>query len=147
MLSPEPYRSYRYGGIVSNPPKIKRDAFLYFDGKPPRNMFAQCGTCVMFTDGGCLIHDKKYKVTKDMTCCLYVHGEPAPDLRGQEQPCVTPKESGLANLTVRCENCEYGGTHCGLFMMLNDQLPDTFELDTKIDSKGCCNAWTPKRKS
>lgn len=129
----------------STPAKIGRDAFLYFNPKPPDDSFAQCSTCFMFTGTGCLIHDKRIRITKGMTCALYVHGVPRTNERGKEIAMVTPEESGLLEAQVRCENCRYGGKECALFNMLNKKMPDTFDLDPKIDSKGCCNAFTKKR--
>lgn len=139
-------RKYADGGAVpiESEKKIDRSAFVYLNPKEPGNKFAQCGTCFMFTGTGCIIHDRRIRITKDMTCALYVHGDPLLNWRGKEKPYVTPEESGLANFQVRCENCKYGGEHCGLFKMLNKSLPDAFDLDTKIDPKGCCNAFMQK---
>lgn len=126
--------------------KITRFAFLYMDPKSPKTRFAQCSTCMLWTGGEnntCVIHGKDLKITGDMTCGLYAHGTPMPSWAGQEQKSVTPKESGLYKGEVRCENCKYGSEDgCGLFIMLNKLDPDTFNLDPKIDPKGCCNAWT-----
>lgn len=139
----KPQSGYAAGGPVTAGQKIKRDAFLYMDPKPPKDSFAQCGTCLMFTGTGCTILGST-KITKGMTCGLYVRGKPQYNLKGKEQSLVTPKEAGLIDHQVRCENCRYGGGDCKLFEMLNDRLPDTFDLDTKIDPKGCCNAFTRK---
>lgn len=139
-------KKYADGGAVPvvSDKKIDRSAFLYFNPKPPDEKFAQCGTCFMFTGTGCIIHDRRIRITKDMTCALYVHGDPRLSERGRERAMVTPEESGLANFQVRCENCRYGGEHCGLFKALNEKLPSMFSLDTKIDSNGCCNAFMQK---
>lgn len=138
-----PKSMYAAGGAVTAGRKIKRDAFLYMDPKSPKDSFAQCGTCLMFTGTGCTILGKT-KITKDMTCGLYVRGKPQLHLKGKEQSLVTPKEAGLVDIQVRCENCRYGGGDCGLFKTLNDKLPDMFDLDVKIDPKGCCNGFTKK---
>lgn len=135
---------YADGGPVTLGRRIKRDAFLYMNPKPPKDSFAQCGTCLMFTGTGCTILGKT-KITKDMTCGLYVRGKPQYNLKGKEQSLVTPKEAGLVNTQVRCENCRYGGDDCQLFKMLNQKLSNNFDLDTKIDPKGCCNAFTPEK--
>lgn len=135
----------RYGSNSSEPrhKKITRDAFLYMEPKPPKDSFAQCGTCVMFTGTGCTILGKT-KITKSMTCGLYVHGIPSYDQQGKEQALTTPQECGLIDEAVRCEHCQYGGGHCSLFEMLNDKIPNAFDLETKIDLKGCCNAFIKK---
>ena len=134
--------TYAAGGAVPGR-KIKRDAFLYMSPKPPRDSFAQCGTCRQFTGTGCMILGDT-KITKDMACGLYTRGRPQLHMKGREEALVPPKEAGLVNFQVRCENCKYGGADCQLFEMLNEQLPDTFDLETKIDPKGCCNAFTRK---
>jgi hypothetical protein len=131
------------GGRIPVGQKIKRDAFLYMNPKPPQNSFAQCGTCRQFTGTGCLILGDT-KITKDMACGLYTRGRPQLHMKGREEALVPPKEAGLVNFQVRCENCKYGGSDCQLYEMLNDQLPETFDLETKIDPKGCCNAFVRK---
>jgi hypothetical protein len=84
------------------------------------------------------------KVNAAASCGLYVPGKPVSS--GFAQPLVTPKESGLVERKVRCENCTFavdGARICGLFSALNDSLPSMFDLDTKIEPQGCCNAQTP----
>lgn len=137
-------KKFAAGGAVRVGKRIKRNAFLYMNPKPPKDSFAQCGTCLMFTGTGCTILGKT-KITKDMTCGLYVRGKPQYNLKGKEQSLVTPKEVGLVDTQVRCENCRYGGDNCQLFEMLNSKLSNNFDLDTKIDPKGCCNAFTPEK--
>jgi hypothetical protein len=59
---------------------------------------------------------------------------------------MTPKESGLVRRQVRCENCKYaknGATVCGLYVTLNNEVPEMFALDEKIEPQGCCNAQMP----
>lgn len=136
-------QKFARGGAVTGGKKITRDAFLYMEPKPPKDQFAQCGTCAMFTGTGCTILGKTH-ITKDMTCALYVHGNPSYDLKGKEMALVSPEEAGLYNGKVRCENCRYGGAHCKLYRMLNDRMPETFDLETQINSKGCCNAFIKK---
>lgn len=127
--------------------KITRDAFLYLSPKEPKEQFAQCGTCMMFTGTGCTILGKT-KVTKDMSCGLYVHGKPSPKLAGKEKSVVTPKEAGLVNRAVRCENCRaFDNGVCMLFKTLNESNPDLFQLDEKVDDYGCCNAQMPKSEN
>lgn len=142
------------GGIVPElkPKKITRDAFLYMEpdeGDPRRKRFAQCGTCFLLTAGKCLVHGPNVKITPDMACGLYVPGEPQKHLAGQERPLVTPLESGLVRGQVRCENCQYtagSDNGCGLYRMLNQRQEEDFDLDPKINSYGCCNAFTARRK-
>lgn len=128
------------------PEKITRAAFLYLDPKPPGDRFAQCGTCMMFAPGQkrCSIHGPSVKVTADMSCGLYVHGEPEGD-RMDLMAVVTPEESGLVRRQVRCENCTFfdGQSVCGLYEKLNAALAVLFSLDSQVDPKGCCNAQTP----
>lgn len=137
------YGKYADGGPVEATKKITRNSFLYMAPKPPQTSFAQCGTCVMFTGTGCTILGK-VRITKGMTCGLYVHGAPSYGQEGKEKSLTTPQECGLIDEQVRCENCRYGGEHCELFEMLNDKLPNIFDLETKIDLNGCCNAFTKK---
>jgi hypothetical protein len=134
------------GGIAptKTPDKIDRSAFLYMEPKPPLNKFAQCGTCFMFTGNRCMILGPKIEITPAMSCALYVHGTPRLDQAGKEKALVTPNEAGLLNAKVRCENCQYGGEDCSLFKMLNQRLPETFNLETKINAKGCCNAFSQR---
>jgi len=129
--------------------KIKRDAFLYLDPKAPNNTFAQCGTCMMFTGKTCTIHGKNVKITGDMSCGLYVHGKPMPEEQGHEMKSVTPKESGLVNEPVRCENCvsfDARESECELYEHLNEHEDSQFDLDKSVKAKGCCNAFRGKKK-
>lgn len=126
--------------------KINRDAFLYLPPKPPKASFAQCATCRDWVSGDrrCVIHGPKINVPGSASCGLYVNG--VPRMPGTKtHPDVTPEQSGLVNRAVRCENCKYmeGPALCGLFDMLNKKLPSYFDLDTKIEAQGCCNAQTP----
>jgi hypothetical protein len=126
--------------------RIKRDAFLYLDGK--KADFAQCSSCCFFDQdysgsyaGKCALFKKE--VDGDDTCGMYVPG-PFSGISNAKR--VTPEEAGfLKDTSVRCENCRYGGGGvCRLFEMLNRRMPKTFELDTKISPKSCCNAWRKK---
>lgn len=126
--------------------KIKRDAFLYLDPKAPKNTFAQCASCMMFTGETCTIHGGDVPITGDMSCGFYVHGKPMPDELGHEMKSVTPKESGLVKEKVRCENCqsfEARESECELFDELNEN--ELFDLDKKVKPKGCCNAFISKK--
>lgn len=142
------------GGIVPpiQPKKITRDAFLYLEPKDDQKDFAQCSSCYLVTNGKCLIHGPDIKITHDMTCAFYVPGEPQPEKAGQELRLVTPEQSGLVRGQVRCEHCQYtaGNTFedqgCGLYRMLNQRQPEDFDLDPKIKSHGCCNAFIVAEK-
>lgn len=121
--------------------KIKRDAFLYFDGSG--DDFAQCATCRDFAkdQGKCAILGTKVEIKAEYSCCAYIKGE----YTGQPiRTLVTPEEVGLVKRKVRCEHCKYGGPQCGLYIELMEKLPDLFDLDIKIKPKACCNANTPK---
>lgn len=123
--------------------KVKRDAFLYEEPRPPVDKFAQCATCVFFTNPGCpAIGDKAVKATD--SCGLYCHGKPGSEK--PKKPFATPEEAGLVHRAVRCENCSFfeGPNHCGLFARLNKEQPDIFDLDEKVHPKACCNSQMPK---
>jgi Pyruvate/2-oxoacid:ferredoxin oxidoreductase delta subunit len=125
--------------------KIKRDAFLYLPPQAPADQHAQCGTCYTFCGeerNRCAIQGDT-RVTKEMSCGLYEHGEP----HDQEIRAVyTPEQVGLVDRQVRCENCvaSDGEGGCNLYKKLNAALPDMFDLDERIEAKGCCNAQTPR---
>lgn len=125
---------------------IGRDAFLYMAPKAPEGRFAQCSTCRDWVVGDrrCVIHGPKILVAGSMSCGIYVHGEPHP--KGfPTKALVTPDESGLVDRQVRCENCKWlDGPDCGFYRMLNEELPDYFDLDVKVDAHGCCNANEPE---
>ena len=127
--------------------KLGADAFLYLNPEQGENEFAQCSTCRDWITGDnlCYIHGNHVAVTGSMSCGFYVFGEPLPE-GSAAFTMVSPTESGLVDREVRCENCNYGGKesyHCALFAMLNDHLPEVFDIDEAIDPKGCCNAQTP----
>lgn len=122
--------------------KILRDAFLYLPPKGDPDTFAQCGSCGMFIPEAqrCWLFGKDDEVIADASCGLYIQGKPNNDQEPQNK--VTPEQAGYNLGQVRCENCRWGddGT-CKLYEQLNQQLPEIFDLDTKINSNGCCNAW------
>src|SRR4051794_17987444 len=98
--------------------KIDRSAFVYLPPKPPVDDFAQCATCVFFKPDSerCGIFGPDDKVTAQSSCGLYVHGEP-----DEDQACrsaTTPKDAGLVNEPVRCENCSWYDGQCGLYKSL-----------------------------
>lgn len=126
-------------------PRVTRDAFLYMDPTPGVTQFAQCGTCIHFMPGRerCNIFPKNFKVVANASCGLYINGEPKDDQEFIERP-LDPKKSGYMVGQVRCENCLYFGTEtniCSLYEDLNKKLGSDFDLKTKVDAKGCCNAW------
>jgi Pyruvate/2-oxoacid:ferredoxin oxidoreductase delta subunit len=144
--------------------KNTRDAFLYFNHRPnsPKTEFAQCVTCRMFvpdeymgTDSDmdlCVAHGSNVKVGEEYSCGLYSgwpKGPPNPqvirdhaaELKKGIPGSVTPKESGLVERKVRCENCAFFDKNkCRLYMMLNKTLPNLFDLDENVEPYGCCNA-------
>lgn len=133
---------------------IDRSTFLYMEPKEEKNrdQFAQCGFCMMFTgeeNETCTIHGPDERIIAGGSCGLYVEGDPMPDEAGHEMVSVTKDESGYVERQVRCENCavfEADGTACTLYDNLNEMSHDLFrfELDNKVDPKGCCNAQTQK---
>jgi hypothetical protein len=126
--------------------KITRQVFLYYEPKGNKSKFAQCETCRMFTGDKCSILGNT-KITKDMSCNLYVHGQPSLTLKGKEIESVTPTEVGLVNRQVRCENCRSFNkekSSCMLFENLNKTNSDIFNLEEKVNVHGCCNAQMSK---
>lgn len=126
--------------------KVKRDIFIYLDPQEPKDKFAQCETCEMWTDSKrnrCSILGES-NVTAGMSCGLYVHGDPTPDQ--ETAPTYKPEDVGLVDHQVRCENCgAYDPKRgvCEEFEMLNQKIPHMFDLDPKVNAKGCCNTWHP----
>jgi hypothetical protein len=125
--------------------KIPRSAFIYLTPKPNTPQFAQCGTCGVFipNKNQCALFGKKDHVVAGGSCGLYAYGEPSNDQEPSNS--VTPKEAGYVDAQVRCENCSWlDGTTCELFKRLNSEMPTVFKLETKVDARGCCNAWQQK---
>lgn len=127
--------------------KIKRDAFLYLDPEPGVDDFAQCLTCRDWVEGDdrCRIIGPFITVRDTMSCGFYVYGEePLPE-GTQTYTLVFPKEAGLVDREVRCENCRHlvEESTCGFFKTLNETLPDLFDLNINIHPAGCCNAQQP----
>ena len=142
MTAKEDLKSGYKAGAASA--KVKRDAFLYIDGKGPDT--GQCSSCKLWVRDAdvCLIHGLHIKIKGGASCGLYVKGKPAS--AGLAQALVTPEESGLVNRKVRCENCRFahkGATVCGLYLVLNSEMPELFQLDGHIEPQGCCNAQMP----
>lgn len=126
----------------SDKEKIDRSAFIYLKPKGDKDLFAQCATCVAFMPEKerCAWFNKNDKVVAEGSCALYVHGKPNDDQ--DIINAVTPKEAGYVEAEVRCENCTHvKGNICLLFQKLNQELPELFDLDSKIEDKACCNAW------
>lgn len=128
------------------PPKLTRDAFLYMSPKEPKDQFAQCATCRMYLPKKqrCAILGPTLNVPPEASCGLYVHGEPSDDQDVAAN--VKPVEAGFVKRQVRCENCisfMESDSSCKLYAMLNKMKADLFDLDTKVDRYGCCNAQTP----
>lgn len=126
--------------------KITRESFVYLEPRGDKTQFAQCSSCRMWTgkEGNTCSILGKTKVTGDMSCALYVHGNPSPGLKGKEVASYTPKEAGLVKRSVRCENCRsFKDGICMLYQTLNKSNPDIFQLDEKVNPQGCCNAQMP----
>ena len=128
-------------------PKLGAETFLYLSPEQGVDDFAQCSTCRDWVaeDNRCYIHGRHVEVLGSMSCGFYVYGEPLAE-GTTTYAMVSPTESGLVDREVRCENCRHlEDDHvCGFFDMLNKRLPDTFEIDTEVHPKGCCNAQQPK---
>jgi hypothetical protein len=129
--------------------KLTRETFIYLEPKGDKEKFAQCSTCRMWTgeEGQTCSILGKTRVTCEMSCNLYVHGKPSPSLKGKEIASYTPKEAGLVNRQIRCENCrsfDPKTSVCMLFQTLNKSHPNMFQLEEKVNEHGCCNAQKPK---
>jgi hypothetical protein len=126
--------------------KIKRDAFLYLDPKLPLDhTFAQCGRCRMWLPDQerCTIIGPDTKVTADMSCGFFVPGDSA-GLDPQHN--VSMNDAGAVKRSVRCENCKFFDlkfSECILFVQLNNDHPDVWDLEIKVHPQGCCNAQVP----
>jgi len=121
-----------------------RSVFLYLDPAASDDD-KQCGTCWFWVrDDRCLIHRAHDIVKATASCCYHLYGPPH---RAGVRPLglTTPKESGLVDREVRCENCLWfdDDSVCNLFELLNRKLPDVWDLDIKVKPKGCCNAQEP----
>jgi len=147
--------------------KIDRSTFLYME--PPAGYyqpeeFAQCETCRKFisTDDKCIELGPKPRIVAGKSCCLYSPwplGKPNPEVvrnhlaelkqaeKRDAHDFVTPKEAGLVEREVRCENCAYFDeeeSDCELYEMLNKTMPEHFDLNVKVKPLACCNAQTHK---
>jgi hypothetical protein len=129
--------------------RITRDAFVYLDPSGNEDEFAQCGTCAIYDEDAqrCGLLGPDLQVDPDDSCGLYVPGEPGamvPD--DGPEAYVSAEQAGFVSRQVRCENCTYYNADmqgCDLYYKLNKALPQMFNLDTRVDAKGCCNAQTP----
>lgn len=130
-----------------NQKKITRDAFLYMDPKGDKETFAQCFSCKLWMGkdkNKCSIMGDT-NVTGVMSCNLYVNGTPNPNQK--QTSSVTPKEAGLVNRKVRCENCrsfDPDTSKCMLYQTLSKTNNDIFDLDENVNEYGCCNFNMPK---
>jgi|SRR5215472_1407975 len=126
--------------------KIKRDAFLYYDGTT--RDFAQCGSCWLFDDRGhgrCVILDDNPFVKAEDSCGYYGKGKWHPGINPAAK--FKRSEVGFVKRAVRCENCAHFDAKrsiCYLYETLNKDHPDLFDLATKVMPRGCCNAQVPK---
>jgi hypothetical protein len=84
-------------------------------------------------------------VDADDACGMFTPGTFKPGDRIAAS--VTPKEAGFVKRAVRCEHCRFGGENCQLYIKLNRELPEVFNLETAIKPRACCNLQTPKEMS
>lgn len=127
-----------------------RSAFIYMAPQPPKEIFAQCGSCAHFMPESkrCTLFGKNDVVIAEASCALYAHGVPSDKQEIIEA--TTPTEAGYVLGQVRCENCSWyneGPSTCGLFEELNSKMGDTFELQENVDKYGCCNGFDRKEES
>jgi len=126
--------------------RILRSAFLYLPPQGDPTKFAQCGSCGMFIPNKqrCWLFGDDDLVVANASCGLYIQGKPSNDQQPQHK--VTPEQAGYNLGQVRCENCKwFTGSECDLFVLLNQQMPNIFDLDTNVESQACCNAWQQNR--
>lgn len=134
---------------------IERDSFMYLKpkGMVPTKDHAQCRGCMMFTGDkheSCTTHAKSEgPILGKGSCGGYAEGHPMPDEAGHEMGSWTKEESGYVERSVRCENCKWamkeeGGHVCTFFRMLNEMIPEMFDIDEDIEPKACCNAQESK---
>lgn len=123
----------------------RRDAFGYMEPKGNEPNYAQCGTCRLWIKPTkrCFWYTDDKVVVAEASCILYVQGDP---ITTETKPigAVTPEETGFINGKVRCENCDAFNAEesgCGVYYRMNEELPNVFDLDTKVNKKGCCNAF------
>jgi hypothetical protein len=124
--------------------KIGRDAFLYMEPNGTDDAdFAQCIDCALWS-----AVNKRCAILDMVVGAYWSCGAFLPAIDGftgaNVEALVTPEEVGLVKREVRCENCKFGGETCQLYDRLNEEMPQLFELDAKIEPKACCNANTPK---
>ena len=136
-------RETKAKGAVSR--KVGRDAFLCVGPKHGKTT-GQCKACFLWIAGRdrCIIHGANDEIKGGASCGLYVQGTPGRG--GEPMGLVTPKGSGLVRRQVRCENCRFaknGAEVCGLYVTMNNELPELYELDERIHPQGCCNAQLP----
>jgi broad specificity phosphatase PhoE len=134
--------------------EINVDIFLDIKGQPKPgeiepveytmlNNYAQCISCKMFIQSKrvCSLHGMDVKIKPTMSCGLYCFGHADNSELHHVSVATTPKESGLTERQVRCENCFFFDeqeSDCELFEALNKG--SVFTLEEKVDKHGCCNA-------
>lgn len=142
-------------------PKIDRSTFLYLSPSGPDPVggekhqdFAQCGSCMMFTgdylkkgekDGLCTILGPDFPIQAIGSCGLYAPGPNHVDAKTMKS--VPSNQAGYVERPVRCENCvdfDEKLSICHLFHRLNENEPETYELDVHVEAKGCCNGQRAK---
>jgi hypothetical protein len=132
--------------MTIKPVPIKRDAFLYMEGDGDK----QCKSCWLWNweDKRCTVLPTDLEVRAEDSCGYWGPESGTFFADRSVAPQFTPEEVGFVRREVRCENCYYFNRsgRCFLFHILNDELPDHFNLDTEVSPKGCCNAQTPRRQ-
>lgn len=126
--------------IESN--KIDRSAFLYLESNTKIDEFAQCSTCLHFMPNAkrCTLFGEDDEVVANASCGIYTQGLPSDNQKIIE--IMTPEDAGYILGQVRCENCVWlKDDICDLFKLLNEKLPDVFDLDIKVSKTGCCNGF------
>lgn len=137
--------------------KLDRSVFLYSEPKDSANAaeYAQCKTCEHFLQQRklCYLMSVNDTVYTGSSCNEYAEGKPIMDLNTNPSNSYKPEEIGLVHREVRCLNCQHfetagaeenEGQHCELYEHLNQQMPEVFNLDIKVNEHGCCTANTEK---
>lgn len=146
-IHPPKPRAKRGVDLPGGEDKIERSAFLYLPAGKAGKENGQCSACHFWAEDmdRCVIHGPRIVIDGDDSCGFFLCGEPRTG-RPPLYDLVTPEQSGLVDRKVRCENCRYEtqkATVCGLYVKLNDEFPDIFDLDERIEPQGCCNAQMP----
>ena len=151
-------------------PRIGRQAFLYMEprqGIDGAVMFSECGSCqhmipeaFMFgavQGNRCSLLGSQFPITDDDHCglyspwsagvpCVHIQQMNAGEVRKGVPPAVMPYVAGYkSKCTVQCQTCRFfdGPDECEAYEMLNEQVPQMFDLDKTVKPNGKCSLWTP----